>query len=41
MGEKIPLKTRYLKLIVAAVIIVFVIWLMSVLKCGMVTTPAY
>ena len=40
MGEKIPLKSRYLKVIVAVVICVFAIWLMSVLKCGMIT-PAY
>jgi hypothetical protein len=40
MGEKIPLKSRHLKVIVAVVVCVFAIWLMSVLKCGMIT-PAY
>ena len=34
------LETRFLKLILAVVIIVFVIWLMSVLKCEM-APPAY
>ena len=40
MGEKIPLKSRYLKVIVALIIFIFALWLMSVLKCPM-TTPAY
>jgi hypothetical protein len=40
MGEKIPLKSRYLKVILAALICVFALWLMSVLKCSM-ATPAY
>jgi len=40
MGEKKALKARYLKLVVAAAIIMFMVWLMSVLKCGM-STPVY
>ncbi|MHC4557106.1 MAG: hypothetical protein ACYTFW_07660 [Planctomycetota bacterium] len=40
MGEKKALKARFIKMIVAAVIIVLVIMLMSVLKCNM-ATPAY
>jgi hypothetical protein len=34
------LETRYLKLILAALIILFVIWLTSILECDM-ATPAY
>jgi hypothetical protein len=40
MSEKKALRARTIKLIVAVVICVFVIWLMSVLKCGMIN-PVY
>ena len=40
MSEKRALKTRFLKVIVVALIFLFVIWLMAVLKCEM-APPAY
>ncbi|MGB2863102.1 MAG: hypothetical protein WBC05_07230 [Sedimentisphaerales bacterium] len=40
MSVKKELKIKYLKVIVAVLVIVFVILLMSVLECDM-ATPAY
>lgn len=40
MGDKKALKVRFLHALWAAIIIVFVIWLMSVLECNL-ATPVY
>ena len=40
MSGKNALKIRFLHMLWAAMIIMFVIWLMSVLECDM-ATPAY
>jgi hypothetical protein len=40
MSEKKAFRARTVRLIVAVIICVFVIWLMSVLKCGMIN-PVY
>ena len=40
MSEKKAFRARTIRLIVAAIIFVFVIWLMSVLRCGMIS-PVY
>jgi hypothetical protein len=40
MGEKKVLKVRFLHTLWAAIIILFVIWLMSILECNL-ATPVY
>jgi hypothetical protein len=40
MSEKKALRARTIKLIVAVIICMFVIWLMSVLRCGIIA-PSY